>query len=385
MRRITNIRLPQAAPQADLKQIWGICLDKSNQIVEIYPLTKGTDFQGEDWGGDWLSPMAIDLQMNGGLGLSFNKLSSKNLPELISLLDLLWLEGIEAICPTLVTCEFKQLRQALSVLKKCRKYSAPKRCKLLGAHLEGPFISATYRGAHPKEHLCEPTLKALESRINGFEKEISLFTLAPELSGSEEIIKNLKSLGIVVCLGHSSASGTACKQFFEQGLTMLTHTFNAMPGLHHRAPGPIGEAIKNGEIALGLIADGKHVDPTMAMLLQRLSPKKIVLVSDALSPYGMSKGPFRWDERELIVEKGTCYLKDGTLVGTTLPLLEGCKRLAKWTGNPSAAIWSATISPRQVLAEKKSIESYLLNQPLTKLLRWQGNLDGGCLKWSHAA
>ena len=385
MRRITNIRLPQATSQADFKKIWGICLDENNQILEIHPLTKDTDFKGDDWKGSWLSPMGIDLQMNGGLGLAFNELSHQNLPDLLSLLDLLWIEGVEAICPTLVTCEVKHLRQPLSVLKECRRHSTPKRCKLLGAHLEGPFISEDYRGAHPKEYLCKPSFEALSARINGFEKEISLFTLAAELSGSEEIIKHLKSLEIVVCLGHSSADAKACESFFEQGISMLTHTFNAMPGLHHRAPGPIGEAIKNGKIALGLIADGVHIDPTMALLLQRLTPSKIVLISDALAPYGLSEGRFRWDKRKILVKQGTCRLDDGTLAGTTLPLLEGCKRLAKWTQNPSAAIWSTTISPREVLGEKQPIEGYFVGQPLTKLLRWQGNPDGGSLRWEHAA
>ena len=104
-------------------------------------------------------------------------------------------------------------------------------------------------------------------------------------------------------------------------------------------------------MALGLIADGVHVHPTMAMLLQRLAPEQTVLVSDALAPYGLANGEHRWDERVLLVENGTCRLEDGTLAGVTLPQLEGVKRLAHWSDAPSAAIWSATVAPRRVIGD----------------------------------
>ena len=165
---------------------------------------------------------------------------------------------------------------------------------------------------------------------------------------------------------------------------MLTHAFNAMPGLHHRAPGPIGEACRNGSIALGLIADGVHVNPTMAVLLQRLAPQQIVLVSDALAPYGLADGTHRWDERTLLVKNGTCRLEDGTLAGVTLPQLEGVKRLAYWSKEVGPAIWSATVAPRRVLQIAGGIQEALIGQPLSHLLRWTQN-EAGDLHWADAA
>jgi N-acetylglucosamine-6-phosphate deacetylase len=117
----------------------------------------------------------------------------------------------------------------------------------------------------------------------------------------------------------------------------------------------------------------------MAVLLQRLAPDRIVLVSDALAPYGLADGRHRWDERELLVEQGTCRLADGTLAGVTLPLLEGVRRLARWSGEAEAAIAAATVTPRRVLGDDRPIESLLVGLPLAETLRWRGSVQA--LSW----
>ena len=165
---------------------------------------------------------------------------------------------------------------------------------------------------------------------------------------------------------------------------MITHAFNAMPGLHHRAPGPLGEACRRGDIALGLIADGVHVHPTTAVLLQRLAGDQLVLVSDALAPYGLEDGEHRWDERVLLVKNGTCRLEDGTLAGVTLPLLEGTCRLAGWTGDAEAAIWASTMAPRHVLGDNITADC-LIGGALCDLLRWRWSESDRNLGWREAA
>ena len=382
MHRITNIRLPGPLPE-DGDQRYAIDLDEQGLICRIEAMEADANEPGESWEGDWLSPRGIDLQINGGLGLAFPELNAADLPRLEELLDLLWRDGVEAIAPTLVTCGIAPLRQALAVLRQARQKHRPGRCRLLGAHLEGPFLAEARRGAHPREHLASPSLEALEQRIGGFETEIALVTLAPELEGAAALIGRLRKLGISVALGHSAATAEQASTGFDQGVAMLTHAFNAMPGLHHRAPGPLGEACRRGGIALGLIADGVHVHPTMAVLLHRLAPEQTVLVSDALAPYGLADGEHRWDERVLLVENGTCRLEDGTLAGVTLPQLEGVKRLARWSDTPSAAIWSATVAPRRVIGDATGCLDALMGRPLKELLRWQ--LKKGDLHWARAA
>ncbi|SBO44891.1 amidohydrolase family protein [Cyanobium sp. NIES-981] len=384
MRWIRNVRLPRASRcRHGAGQRWRLGVSSEGWIEAAAPLDPGSAMAGEDWQGDWLSPAGVDLQINGGLGLAFPELSADDLPRLLELLELLWRDGVEAICPTLVTCAVAPLRQALAVLEEARLQHRPGRCQLLGAHLEGPFLAPQRRGAHPEQHLAAPSLDALRARIGGFEHQIDLVTLAPELPGADTLIAALRDAGVVVSLGHSNADAQQAATAFAAGVGMVTHTFNAMPGLQHRAPGPVAAAVLDGGVALGLIADGVHVAPSMALLLQRLAPEQVVLVSDALAPYGLGEGRHRWDERLLLVVDGSCRLEDGTLAGVTLPLLEGVRRLAGWGAAPEQAIAAATITPRRVLGDDRDTAAMLVGTPLNETLRWRQGSDG--LRWQRAS
>ena len=397
-------------------RLWRVAIDGQGRIAALQPIAPGSCAAGIDWRGDWLSPAGVDLQINGGLGLAFPELTAADLPRLEELLELLWRDGVEAICPTLVTCAVAPLREALAVLRQARTSHRPGRCQLLGAHLEGPFLASARRGAHPLAHLSKPSPAALEERIGGFygpaegaakgggsgeassrrhggnasgwpagteAADIALVTLAPELEGATAVIQALRRQGVVVSLGHSEASESQANDAYDAGVTMVTHAYNAVPAMQHRAPGPVAAAALRGDVALGLIADGVHVAPTMAVLLQRLAPQQVVLVSDALAPYGLADGLHRWDERTLVVKNGSCRLEDGTLAGVTLPLLEGAIRLARWSGRPERAIAAATVLPRRVLGERRPLEQVLVGRPLVECLRW--SQDAGGLRWQRAA
>ena len=415
---LTNVRLPLERTCGHGRQRrWRVGVDGSGLITAVTPLDEGSQAAGHDWGGDWLSPMGVDLQINGGLGLAFPELSDGDLPRLDALLERLWRDGVEAICPTLVTCAVQPLRQALTVLRQARAAHRPGRCRLLGAHLEGPFLAEARRGAHPREHLAAPSPEALRQRIEGFlgpaqaeaarlrlqpgpsaaaatggahgwpagllAADLALVTLAPELEGAADVIGLLRRAGVVVSLGHSAATETQAEAAFEAGVGMLTHVFNAMGDLQRRAPGPVAAALLRDDVALGLIADGVHVAPSMAVLIQRLAPDRVVIVSDALAPYGLDDGIHRWDERALHVKDGSCRLADGTLAGVTLPLLEGAVRLARWSGRPERAIAAATVLPRRVLGDGRSTVELLLGRPLSETLRWRQSEAG--LGWQRAA
>ena len=202
------------------------------------------------------------------------------------------------------------------------------------------------------------------------------------MPGAEEVIAALRQRGVVVSLGHSAADERAARLAYQQGVGMITHCFNAMAGLHHRAPGPVGALLGSPPVALGVIADGIHIAPAMAALLQRLFPEQVVLVSDALAPYGLPPGTYPWDERSIAVADGTCRLEDGTLAGTTLTLLDGVVRLAGWTGAIAAAIRSATVLPRQVLGDQRSLTQQLLGVEFQHTLRWQQR-PGAPLAWQR--
>jgi N-acetylglucosamine-6-phosphate deacetylase len=204
-------------------------------------------------------------------------------------------------------------------------------------------------------------------------------TLAPELDSTGEVIPYLHSLGITVSLGHSQATEIQAQKAFEQGASMVTHAFNAMPALHHREPGLLGAALVHPNVRCGLIADGQHVSVTMIQLLLRACcyEKGIFLVSDALAPIGLSDGVYPWDSRQIEVKNGTARLADGTLSGTTLPLLVGVENLVKWgICGVEEAIALATISPRLAIG---------FTQPYigqaAYLLRWHWDEATGELTW----
>ena len=386
MRKITNIRVPQPDKNEDENNLFSLILDEHGIIQSIDKSSKWDSSYDEDWCGDWLSPRAIDLQINGGLGISFTDLTFNKIPKLLTLLDRLWLDGVEGICPTFVSCSIDQFQLGMKVLKETKKHTSINRCRLLGAHMEGPFLCESYSGAHDIENICKPSISALNERIKGFESEIALMTLAPELKGSFDVISRLRELNILVSLGHSSADFDSAMKAFSNGVTMVTHTFNAMKGLHHRAIGPVGAAARRDDVFLGLIADGVHVHSDMIRLLKIIAPKQIVLVSDAISAYGLGDGSFDWDKRLITVENGLCRLPDETIAGSTLPLLEACKKMANWINDPSAAIWMATLAPRLVLSKSKiTAKSFFIGKNMQYLLRWKMNSCNQQLSWQLAA
>ena len=386
MKKIKNIRVPQPDKNEDENNLFSLILDEHGIIQSIDKSSKWDSSYDEDWCGDWLSPRAIDLQINGGLGISFTDLTFNKIPKLLTLLDRLWLDGVEGICPTFVSCSIDQFQLGMKVLKETKKHTSKNRCRLLGAHMEGPFLCESYSGAHDIENICKPSISALNERIKGFESEIALMTLAPELKGSFDVISRLRELNILVSLGHSSADFDSAMKAFSNGVTMVTHTFNAMKGLHHRAIGPVGAAARRDDVFLGLIADGVHVHSDMIRLLKIIAPKQIVLVSDAISAYGLGDGSFDWDKRLITVENGLCRLPDQTIAGSTLPLLEACKKMANWINDPSAAIWMATLAPRLVLSQSKiTAKSFFIGKNMQSLLRWKMNSCNQQLSWQLAA
>ncbi len=287
-----------------------------------------------DLAGDWISLGGVDLQINGGLGLAFTDLSSADSEQLRQICQYLWHQGIDAFLPTLVTTSIEKIQRSLSVLSDfvASQPQTQPAAEILGVHLEGPFLNPQKRGAHPEEYLLALTIDNVQQALGDYAEIVKVMTLAPELDSTGEVIPYLRSLGITVSLGHSLATAAQAEEAFKLGASMVTHAFNAMPGLHHREPGLLGAALTNPQVYCGMIADGKHVCPTMIQLLLRAGDYEqgIFLVSDALAPIGLPDGVYPWDSRQIEVKDGTARLGDGTLSGTTLPLLVGVENLVRW-------------------------------------------------------
>ncbi len=378
---LNNARLPGYPGLHDVE------IDRSGLIQTIVSRQKSnsqaTSKQTIDIQGDWLSLGGIDLQINGGLGLAFPDLELKDREKLELICNFLWQQGIDGFLPTIVTTSLEKIQRSLWVIAEFMNQQKEKKltAKILGVHLEGPFLNYQKRGAHPAEYLLPLNLETVKQVLGNYSEIVKIITLAPELDSKDEVIPYLQSLGIIVSLGHSLATAQQAKKAFKLGASMVTHAFNAMPSLHHRQPGLLGEAIVNSNVYCGLIADGNHVCPTMLEILLKASnyERGIFLVSDALAPIGLDDGIYPWDDREITVSNGTARLADGTLAGTTLPLLVGVKNLVEWgICSLENAIALATESPRKAI----SLPGISVRQP-ANLLRWHWDKSKSALTWQR--
>ncbi|CAN1209924.1 N-acetylglucosamine-6-phosphate deacetylase [Tumidithrix helvetica PCC 7403] len=333
-----------------------------------------------------------DLQINGALGVAFNDLSRGNAYKLPEICSYLWQQGVDEFLPTLVTTSLEKVHESLGIVAEAMgsAWQGENSAKILGVHLEGPFLNPDKRGAHPREYLRSLNIPQIEQVLGDYGAIVKLMTLAPELDPEQKVIPFLRDRGIIVSLGHSCATALQARQAFAQGATAITHAFNAMPPLHHREPGLLGEALLNPNVWCGLIADGVHVHPQMVEMVYRVksdppnystedtnNPSSLFLVSDALAPLGLPDGKYPWDRREIAVKAGTARLEDGTLSGTTVPLLDCVKNLVRWgICNPQQAIALATESPRRALQRSPSSRNDLAqahSHPLAWY--WQKNGD----------
>ncbi|MBD3562869.1 N-acetylglucosamine-6-phosphate deacetylase, partial [Planktothrix sp. FACHB-1355] len=260
---IINARVPE------YKALQQISIDADGIIQEISPMylvgKPSPDKQVIDVAGEWVSLGGVDLQINGALGLAFPDLNADNQDKLPEICQFLWERGVDAFLPTLVTTSVENIQRSLSIFADfvIRQPQNKPTAKILGVHLEGPFLNPEKRGAHPAEYLLPLTIDNVKQVLGDYADIVKVITLAPELDATAEVIPYLLSWGITVSLGHSQATSTQAEQAFKLGATMVTHAFNAMPSLHHREPGLLGSAIANPNVMCGLIGDGQHVDPTM--------------------------------------------------------------------------------------------------------------------------
>ncbi|MBD2123324.1 N-acetylglucosamine-6-phosphate deacetylase [Trichocoleus sp. FACHB-262] len=345
-----------------------------------------------DAGANWISLGGVDLQINGALGLAFPDLAPEHFDKLAEICQFLWQQGVDAFLPTIVTTSVENIQRSLATIAQFIEQIQPtqtKAAQILGVHLEGPFLNPEKRGAHPAEYLLPLTVEQIKRVLGDCAHIVKVITLAPELDPTGAAIAYLRSLGITISLGHSQATVAQAQQAFAQGATMVTHAFNAMPSLHHREPGLLGAAIANPQVQCGFIADGQHVSPIMLDLLLRASryDQGLFLVSDALAPLGLPDGIYPWDTREIEVKHGTARLPDGTLSGTTLPLLVGVQNLVKWgLCSVEQAIALATTSPRRAIGLwNQSADDHCLyqGQPASNLLRWSFDSESQNLVWQR--
>lgn len=190
---------------------------------------------------------------------------------------------------------------------------------VLGVHLEGPFLSPDNKGAHNEHYLVAPTPAIVDALLDAGHGVIRQVTIAPELPGALDAVRRFVAAGVVVAVGHTVGTHDQARAAFDAGATVLTHAFNAMPGLHHRAPGPIGAAVADDRVTLELILDGVHVHPVVADTLFRAAPGRVALITDAMGAAGAADGSYTLGSLDVTVTDGVAHVAGtDTIAGSTL-------------------------------------------------------------------
>lgn len=296
-----------------------------------------------DAGGKWLVPGFIDLHGHGGGGHSYD-----DGPEQIrAALAVHRSHGTTRSVISLVANPVESLRTSLGTVADL----AADDPLILGSHLEGPFLAPDQRGAHNPAFLIEPQPQAVEDLIGAARGTLRQLTLAPELPGAMEAIDVLVETGVAVGIGHTTADEATTRSAFDRGARLLTHAFNAMPGIHHRSPGPVIAAFDDDRVTLELIMDGKHVHPSVVHLAFTAAPGRIALVTDAMAAAGFSDGDYTLGTLTVAVRDGLAMLRGTTTIAGSTVTQDSALRQAMRDVHiaPSDAVAALTLTPARAL------------------------------------
>jgi N-acetylglucosamine-6-phosphate deacetylase len=288
----------------------------------------------------------VDLQVNGYAGVD---VLTAEPGELVDMGRALARDGVLWYQPTLITSGTEQALGALHTIGQAMDLGGPAR--ILGAHLEGPFLSKTRAGAHPAALLRRPDLDAVAALLLAG-CPVTMMTLAPELDDAVDVIEALDERGIVVSVGHTDAGATVAHAAFDHGARAVTHVFNAMRPFVHRDPGVVGVALTREDVTVMLIADGVHVAPEAVLLAWRAARGRMTLVSDAIAAATLGDGVYRLGQGEVQVEDGVSRLADGTLAGALRPLAWGLRMLIELGVPIPEAVDTVTAAPARLLGRE---------------------------------
>lgn len=287
---------------------------------------KGFADERIDCEGSIVAPGFIDVQINGGFGVDFSQPSAEVAAGVRLVGKKILEHGVTSFCPTLVTSPPSVYHQVLPQIKV--ENGGPNGAGVLGVHLEGPFISAEKKGAHPERFLqtfSGPGLSDL-LRTYGSLDAVSVVTLAPELEHSGAAVKELSQRGITVSLGHSVANLSQAEDAVQHGASFITHLFNAMLPFHHRDPGIVGlltsdRVPPDRTVFYGMISDGIHTNPAALRIAHRAHPKGLVLVTDAITAMGLPPGRHTLGQQVIEIQGLHAYVAGTkTLCGSIAPM-----------------------------------------------------------------
>ncbi|MDJ0335991.1 N-acetylglucosamine-6-phosphate deacetylase [Salinibacterium sp. G-O1] len=296
-----------------------------------------------DVAGRWLVPGFIDLHGHGGGGHAYDDGPG-------ALTAALATHRQHGTTRSVISLVANPINDLLATLDTIAEFAA-RDPLVLGAHLEGPFLAPENRGAPSPEYLLEPSPATVDLLLNAARGTLRQITIAPELPNALEAMDILVEAGVAVAIGHTMADEVLARRAFDAGARILTHAFNAMPGIHHRAPGPIVAAFNDDRVTLELILDGMHVHPSVARLAFGAAPGRIALVTDAMAAAGSDDGEYTLGSRDVTVRDGLATLSGTTTIAGSTLTQDAALRLAVTDARvpPLDAVTALTLTPARAL------------------------------------
>jgi N-acetylglucosamine-6-phosphate deacetylase len=290
--------------------------------------------------GAVITPGLVDIHNHGGATFSFDGDAEGVSAALAAHAG----RGVTRVVLSLVSAAPDALLQQLDRLEALHEREAG----IVGVHLEGPYIDHGHCGAHDPAVLRAPDPAELDRLLaHGIVRQV---TVAPELEGGLNAVRQIVAAGVVAAIGHTDADADTVDRAMDAGATLLTHAFNAMPPLHHRAPGPIGAAAPDDRMTLEIIADGHHVDPRVVRMLFAAAPGRVALVSDAMAGAAAADGDYLLGSLAVTVAHGAATLRGtGVLAGSTLTLDQAVRNAVSWGIPLTDAVAAATAVPAHAI------------------------------------
>jgi len=284
-------------------------------------------------------PGFVDLQVNGFAGVDFLSASAADYERAgAALLE----GGVTAFQPTFITAPESAMLEALRAMPP--NGMSP---RIIGAHVEGPFLSPERLGTHPREHRRDPDLALLDRQLDA--GRVTSYTLAPELPGADALIRRLREREIVVSAGHTNATAAQAHAAFDLGVSTVSHLFNAMRPFRSRDPGIVGVALTRRDVYVQMIVDGHHLADETVRLIWAAASGRVALVTDATAGAAENPGSYQLGDIEIESSGGVVMREDGVFAGTVLTMIDAVCNLHALGISFEDAIGAATAVPARIL------------------------------------
>jgi N-acetylglucosamine-6-phosphate deacetylase len=312
----------------DRELVGGSVLVLGGRIVSIFSAEtapRAISIEEIDFSGATLLPGFIDVHIHGAVGVDVMEATPRGLQEISQYLTS---QGVTGWLPTLVPGSDANYASVAAAVSEAMRSSEGTGARILGLHYEGPFVNSAQCGALHVEHFKTYSRPADLDSLPAAPEMARMITLAPEIDGGIELVRELKRRRWVISIGHTRATLELLDQAFAAGARHMTHFMNAMSPLHHRSPGPIAWGLSRDDVTCDVIADGIHLDPFMLQLLVKIKGvRNLALISDAIAAAGKGDGDYQiWGET-ISVKEGRTANASGSIAGSVITMLDAVRKM----------------------------------------------------------